>query len=51
MRHAVMVSLVAMRSIPKRNRHVVPRATRRVAAWVLAYLDRRRRLIDEQATG
>jgi len=46
MRHAVMVALVAMRALPRREGRLVPRTTRAVAGAMMAWLDRRRRRID-----
>ena len=48
MRHAVLVSWLAMRTIPGR-RVVLPYAAQKVARVVLGWLDRRRLRIDEHA--
>ena len=48
MRHAVLVSWLAMKTVPS-GRVVVPFAARRVAGVVLAWLDQRRERIDRSA--
>lgn len=45
MKHAVMLSLLTIRSIPNGGQ-LVPRISRRVARWTMAFLDRRRETID-----
>lgn len=45
MKHAVLLSLLTIRSLPKGGQ-LVPRVSRRLARWTMAILDRRRAVID-----
>jgi len=49
MRHVVMVTMLTMNAVPRQARNVVPRTTRAVAGAVMAWLDRRRRRIDDSS--
>ena len=45
MRHALLVTMLAMKAVPTNS--AVPRTTRALATAVMAWLDRRRRRIDD----
>ena len=47
MRHALLVTMLAMKAVPTSG---VPRTTRALAGVVMAWLDRRRRRIDDDSS-